>query len=297
MPTKPYLSGHYAPLAEETDATDLEVVGALPPELTGQYLRNGHNPKPGVTPSHWFKGSGMLHGYASTTAGRAGTATAGCGLRPGRRPPVRDDGSADLTASVAATHVIEHGGRLLALQEANLPYEVTPELDTVGPYDFHGTLTRAMTAHPKEDPDTGELHFFSYAPLPPHLTYLVASPRGRVVVSRTVEGAGPSLMHDFAITRTRAVFLDGPVVFDPAETSGIPYRWHDTYQARVGLLDRAGNAPVTWIPVGQRAILHVTNAYDTPDGKVVLEGAAYDRASWETSWKWWIGARAIPSPR
>lgn len=32
----------------------------------------------------------------------------------------------DLTASTAGTHVIEHAGRLLALCEANLPFELTP---------------------------------------------------------------------------------------------------------------------------------------------------------------------------
>ncbi|ONI88234.1 hypothetical protein ALI144C_07225 [Actinosynnema sp. ALI-1.44] len=125
---------------------------------------------------------------------------------------MRGDGSIDLTASVAGTHIIEHGGRLLALQETNLPYEVTPELDTVGPFDFHGKLTSAMTAHPKQDPATGELHFFSYSPFPPHLTYYVASPEGHITRSQVVDGSGPSLMHDFAITATKAVFLDLPVV-------------------------------------------------------------------------------------
>lgn len=60
--TPPYLTGHYTPVADEISATDLTVEGSLPPELTGRLLRNGHNPKPFVTPTHWFKGSGMVHG-------------------------------------------------------------------------------------------------------------------------------------------------------------------------------------------------------------------------------------------
>jgi carotenoid cleavage dioxygenase len=39
---------------------------------------------------------------------------------------------------------------------------MTRELATVGPCDFGGRLTTAMAAHPKEDPITGELHFFGY---------------------------------------------------------------------------------------------------------------------------------------
>ncbi|MFD9891404.1 carotenoid oxygenase family protein [Amycolatopsis sp. NPDC059027] len=296
MTTKPYLTGHYTPVPDETTAVDLPVTGALPPELNGEYVRNGHNPKPGITPSHWFKGSGMLHGVHLAN-GRAQWYRNRWVRTPALdgAPLVREDGSIDLTASVAGTHIIEHGGRLLALQEANLPYEVTPELDTVGPFDFHGKLTSAMTAHPKQDPATGELHFFSYSPFPPHLTYYVASPEGHITRSHVVDGSGPSLMHDFAITATKAVFLDLPVVFDPEETSGIPYRWHDDYPARIGVLDRVGAPHVTWIPVSQRALLHVTNAYDTPDGKIVLEGPAYDQASWATSWKWWIGAPGYPT--
>ncbi len=254
------------------------------------------NPKPGVTPSHWFKGSGMLHGIR-LAGGRAEWYRNRWVRTPALdgAPLMRDDGSVDLTASVAGTHIIEHGGRLLALQEANLPFQVTAELDTVGPFDFGGTLTSAMTAHPKEDPDTGELHFFSYSPLPPHLTYLVASPAGQIVRQHVVDGAGPSLMHDFAITATKAVFLDLPVVFDPAERSGIPYRWHDDYPARMGVLDRLGDNPrVTWIDVDPAAVLHVINAYDAPDGKVVLDGPRYDRAAWETSWKWWAGTPGYP---
>src|SRR3954453_21948255 len=60
--TPRYLTGHYAPVADEIDAVDLPVTGALPPELTGRYFRNGPNPLPGQDPGHWFTGAGMLHG-------------------------------------------------------------------------------------------------------------------------------------------------------------------------------------------------------------------------------------------
>ena len=56
-----HLRGNYAPVTEEVTAGDLEVQGALPPELDGRYLRNGANPKSG-TSGHWFMGDGMIHG-------------------------------------------------------------------------------------------------------------------------------------------------------------------------------------------------------------------------------------------
>ncbi|WP_433271732.1 carotenoid oxygenase family protein [Actinosynnema sp. CS-041913] len=282
---KPYLEGHYTPVPDETTATALTVRGTLPPELRGRYLRNGHNPKPGVTPSHWFKGSGMVHGLRLVN-GRAEWYR----NRWVRTPALDGDASNDLKASVAGTHVIEHAGRILALQEANLPYELTPELDTVGAFDFHGRLTTAMTAHPKEDPVTGELHFYGYSPFPPHLTYYVASPAGEINRVEVVDGAGPSLMHDFGLTENYVVWLDLPVVFDPAEQSGIPYRWSDGYPPRIGVMPRVGAPEVTWFEVEPGALLHVANAYEDVRGRVVVEGPRYDRAAWETSWKWWTGA-------
>ena len=53
-----YLRGNYAPVTEEITATNLEVVGELPRELNGRYLRNGPNPFNDVNLSthHWFVG-------------------------------------------------------------------------------------------------------------------------------------------------------------------------------------------------------------------------------------------------
>jgi carotenoid cleavage dioxygenase-like enzyme len=209
-------------------------------------------------------------------------------------PYLREDGGVDLTASIAGTHIVGHAGRLLALQEANVPFEVTPELETVGPYDFAGRLGTAMTAHPKEDPATGELLFFGYSSFPPFLTYYVVSPEGHITRSEVVDGAGPSLMHDFGMTTRQVVWLDLPVVFNPAEHSGIPYRWSDTYAPRIGVMPRSGPAKVTWFEVEPGALLHVANAYEDERGRVVLEGPRYDRSSWESSWKWWVGAPGHP---
>ncbi|MEU8921568.1 carotenoid oxygenase family protein [Kitasatospora sp. NPDC048545] len=289
---KPYLTGHYTPVVDEVTATGLTVEGTLPPELTGRLVRNSHNPKPGVTPTHWFKGSGMVYGLR---------------LRDGRaewyrnrwvRTPALDgapymtEHGPDLTASAAGTHVIEHGGRLLALCEANLPFELTPELETVGAYDFGGKLRTAMTAHPKVDPVTGELHFFGSSPVPPFLTYHVADAKGRIVDSVEVPGASASLKHDFAITRGHVVFVEGSVTFDPTEHSGIPYGWKDEQPARIGVMPRGadGARNIRWFSIEPGNMLHVSNAYEDARGRIVLEGPTVDREGFALSWNWWTGA-------
>ncbi|MFJ9522036.1 carotenoid oxygenase family protein [Kitasatospora sp. NPDC101801] len=289
---KPYLTGHYTPVADEISATGLTVEGVLPPELTGRLIRNSHNPKPGITPTHWFMGSGMVHGIR---------------LRDGRAEWYRNrwvhtpalDGAPyltehgpDLTASTAGTHVIEHGGRLLALCEANLPFELTAELETVGAYDFGGRLTSAMTAHPKEDPVTGELHFFASSPFPPYLVHHVAAPSGELLHSQEVPGATAALKHDFAITEHHVVFLEGSVTFDHTEHSGIPYGWSDAQPSRIGVMPQGngGAAGVRWFEIGQGYAMHLANAYEDRQGRIVVEGPSVGRAGWQRSWNWWVGA-------
>ncbi|HVG17496.1 MAG TPA: carotenoid oxygenase family protein, partial [Blastocatellia bacterium] len=59
----PFLQGNFAPVHEEVTADDLTVVGKLPPEMDGMFVRNGPNPQfPPIRNHHWFEGDGMLHG-------------------------------------------------------------------------------------------------------------------------------------------------------------------------------------------------------------------------------------------
>ena len=59
-----WIEGPYAPIPGDVTATELEVIGELPAELEGRYLRNGPNPIGPVDPAthHWFVGDAMVHG-------------------------------------------------------------------------------------------------------------------------------------------------------------------------------------------------------------------------------------------
>src|SRR4051812_32009573 len=62
-PSSPWLRGTFAPVADERDALDLPVSGALPAGLQGTFVRNGPNAMfPPITRYHLFDGDGMLHG-------------------------------------------------------------------------------------------------------------------------------------------------------------------------------------------------------------------------------------------
>ncbi|WP_232320017.1 carotenoid oxygenase family protein [Herbidospora daliensis] len=281
---KTYLEGQLAPVPDEIEAFDLPITGTLPPELTGRYFRNGPNPLPGQDPGHWFTGPGMIHGVR---------------LRDGRAEWYRnrwvktkegvyvdDQGTFDLAVVPANTNVIRHDDRIYALVEAGLPYEMSPELDTIGPVDFGGRLTTAMTAHPKEDPVTGDLHFFGYGFFAPFLTYHRLSKDGVLVESREIPVPGPTMMHDFAITENHVVWLDLPVVFDldlAFQAQGMPYRWDDHYGARIGYMRKTGG-PVTWVDVDPCYVFHVGNAREDAAGNIVLDAVRYSPGTFTGMW-------------
>lgn len=275
----PWLQGTYAPVTEEVTLTDLPVIGAIPPELSGLLLRNGPNPFRPDSGTHWFVGDGMVHGVL-IAGGRARwyrnrwVRTRRLAWQRGEGPaPQMDDGD-----SPANTHVIRHAGRILALCEGGLPYELTRHLDTVGMHDFGGRLVGPMTAHPKIDPVTGELVFFGYRWAPPFLQYHVADARGTLTHSVEIEVKGPTMMHDCAATATRTLFLDLPVCFDPemVPRTGWPYRFRPEYGARIGVLPRHGDsASVKWFEVEPCYMFHTLNAYDDGPARVVLEAVRY----------------------
>ena len=277
----PYLQGNYAPVHEEVTATELRVTGTIPEALCGRYLRNGPNPVTAPDPStyHWFTGDGMVHGirlrdgraewYRNRWVRSAAVAASlGETTRPG---PVH--AGMDFAPN---TNVVGHAGRTFAIVEAGaLPYELSDELETIGPCDFGGTLAGGYTAHPKRDPDSGDLYAVSYFwGWGNDVEVSVIGADARVRSSRRVAMGGSVSVHDCAITERWIVLLDLPVTFDLAAAGAgvsFPYRWQEDYHARVGLLPRDGESTdVVWHNVEPCYVFHPMNAYDVPGGDGIV---------------------------
>ena len=280
-----FLAGNYAPVFDEITDTDLRVTGTIPKALSGTYVRNGSNPKDGRA-GHWFFGDGMVHGVR-LEGGRASWYR----NRYVRTPKWEKGLDAmdaecifDPTASAANTHVLAHAGRIWALEEGHLPWELSPELETLGPDDFGGRLTTAFTAHPKLCPETGELHFFGYSPVAPHVTYHVLDANGDLVHTAPITTPKGTMMHDFMITRDHAIFMDLPVVFDmDAMAKGQPpIGWDDDYGARIGIVPRFGtDADIRWFEVDPCYVFHPLNAY--VDGDKVVCDVGRHESMWRGS--------------
>jgi 8'-apo-carotenoid 13,14-cleaving dioxygenase len=189
----PYLIGNYAPVTEEVTAFDLPVIGELPTELNGRYLRNGPNPIDEVDPSahHWFSGDGMVHGIRI----REGKAEWYRNRYVGSTSVSASRGTPDIpgpnwngSGNGPNTNVGGFAGTTWAMVEAGgCPVELSYELETIGRNDFFGTLPGAFSAHPKVDPSTGEMHAMTYAWAQwlDHIQYVRVGRDGRV--NRTVD--------------------------------------------------------------------------------------------------------------
>lgn len=266
-----WLTGNFAPTLDEVTDNKLKVTGKIPEELNGRYFRNGANPKHGDTP-HWFLGDGMIHGVELSNG------SANWYRNRWVKTPVLDavDSDAmasmgDLTQSLANTHIVGHAGKILALEEGHWPFELSKDLETIGPHNYDSKLTTGMTAHPKICPATGEMLFFGYGVMPPYLTYHRVSAAGELVQSEPIEVPGATMVHDFNITRNHVIFMDLPLVFNFENmAAGIPIQWSDDYGARLGVMPRNGsNGDVVWYDIDPCYVYHPLNAYEDGDDIVI----------------------------
>ena len=272
----PYLAGNLAPVEAEVTAFDLPVVGQIPAELEGRWLRNGPNPAQVDDPAthHWFLGMGMVHGVR---------------LRGGRAEWYRNrwvlpEDQRRAGVFGANTNVGGFAGSTWAMVEAGAPpIELGYELDSKGENRFGGSLDGPFTAHPKYDPSTGELHSMNYhwPDLIDHIEYTVVGPDGRVARSIDIPVPDMPMIHDMSITDSYALVYDLPVTVNLdvlAAGFAFPFAWDPDRAARVGLLPRAGVAgDIVWCDVDPCYVFHPMNAYDADDGTVVVDVCRYDR--------------------
>ncbi|MEA5515969.1 carotenoid oxygenase family protein [Nodularia sp. UHCC 0506] len=284
-----FLQDNFAPVKEEITADDLPVIGQLPQELSGMFLRISPNPLfPPIGLYHWFDGDGMLHGVnikngkASYLNRYVETETLkvekqqGKAIWPGLLNLPRFDSPYDIMIkNPANTSVIWHAGKLLVLCEAGVPHHIrVPDLETLGAHTFNNQLTCAFTAHPKIDAVTGEMMFFGFSPIaPPYLSYGVVTATGEITRIVPIELPAPVMMHDFAITENYSIFLDMPLTFQPGQMikGGIPLAFDRTRKSRIGIMLRHGdNNTLRWFEVPTCMVYHTVNAYEEGEEIVLL---------------------------
>ena len=286
FPQHPELSGNYAPIRSEIDAHDLIVHGEIPRDLAGSLVRIGPNPQYApLKDHHWFLGDGMVHGF-HIEDGKVryrnrwvrtpkfelerehGEALFGMLGNPATTAKV----ALGKDCGVANTALVCHGGKLLALEEVHAPFEVDAKsLESVGYHDFDGKLKGAMTAHPKIDPETGEMLFFCYfgnGPFTPEINFHVVNADGQLVRSEQFKAPFPAMVHDFVVTSEYVLFPIFPLTADMqrAVSGGPPFAWEPDKGTWVGVMRRDETVnDIRWLQADPCYVFHPMNAWNDGD--------------------------------
>ena len=300
FPDHPNLQGGYAPIQMECDAPNLIIEGEIPLQLEGTLYRIGPNPQ--FAPRgqyHWFAGDGMVHSFKLSN-GRVSyknrwvrTANwnleneAGESLFCPLNPMQNDPRVAKVkTNGIANTNVVWHGGKLFALVESNAPFEIDPDdLSSIGPWTFNGELKSAMTAHPKIDPETGEMLFFAYNADPmerisSQMAFHRVDKDGVLTRSEFFEAPYSAMVHDFITTRDHIIFPIMPLTssMERVMQGGSLYAWDPSKKSHIGIMPRNGSvSDIKWFEGDPAYVFHPMNAH-SEGSKIICDVCEYGEA-------------------
>ena len=288
----PYLSGAWSPGFSEYNATGMEVIGAIPCDIDGVYVRNTENQvHEAIGRYHPFDGDGMIHAISIVdgkaeyrnrfvrTKGFEAEQVAGKSLWAGLvEHPERSTrpgwGAQEWLKDSSSTDVIVHAGRILStFYQCGEGYRLDPY--TLEQYGTESWVPeRGISAHTKLDVATGELIFFNYSKHAPHYHYGVVGADNCLKHYIPIEVPGPRLPHDIAITENYTIVNDLPLFWDPeALRRGVhAVRFFPDIASRFGIIPRYGASDsIRWFEAEPTYVLHWTNAYEEGD-EIVLDG-------------------------
>ncbi len=285
----PYLLGPYAPVFEEVIADNLEVIGEIPKDIHGAYVRNGPNPR--FEPKghyHWFDGDAMLHAICfengkatyrnrwirtnnfkeegiageSLWQGLMGKLSANVNRPWNRGVPLKD---------TANTAVAFHNGKLLAgWYMCGDLYEIDPiTLETKGIENYSNTLDSKAMAHVKVDENANEMMFFDYEMTGSYIAYGVVNGTGEVKHFVKVPTPGPRIPHDMGITTNYSILMDLPLFYDMELMAKIGKAvpvFRKDLPSRFAIIPRFGKSEdVRWFEAEPCYIYHTINCWEEGD--------------------------------
>ncbi|GGE96523.1 carotenoid oxygenase family protein [Sphingomonas prati] len=289
FPETPDFSGAlYTPSRFEGAVRDLEIEGEIPAALRGRFVQVAPDPAypPMLGDDIYFNGDGAVTSFRFTdghvdvqrryveTDRLKAQRDARRSLHGVYRNPFTDDPSVqDLSPSTANTNIVPFNGMLLALKEDSLPYAMDPDtLETLGRWDFEGQIGNTpFTAHPKIDPESGNLLAFGYEArgiATTDMVYYEFAADGRKLCETWVKAPYAGMVHDFAVTPNYVIFpvLPATANVDRIKDGGRHFEWQGGLGFQFGVMRRDGDgSDIRWFEGPNCFQAHVLNAFEQGD--------------------------------
>lgn len=305
QPTQPQQptgwSGAVLHAGVEFGPTPLTVLtGAIPPGLRGSLYRNGPGTldRGGERVGHWFDGDGAILGIQFQNQGAIGIyryvqtkgyqqetqagkfLLGGYGMLPAGRVWER---WGKALKNAANTSVLALPDRLLALWEGGPPHALRLDsLETIGLDELDGLQGLSYSAHPKVDPQTGDIFNFGVSLGATATLNLYRSDRsGHIHQKGTISLSGLPLVHDCVMAGRYLIFCVPPVrisalpVLLQLKSFSDATMWRPAVGTEIVVVDRATLDLVCRIQTEPWFQWHFGNGYELPDGSVVLHIVRY----------------------
>jgi len=182
----------------------------------------------------------------------------------------------------ANTNIVYHAGKLLALNEMDKPYllEIKDnKLVTIKRYDFEGRLSNNFNAHPKIDPETGEMVGLGYDILKKQCYINFINKMGILEKTIDIKLSGSNIIHDVGITKNNIIILDLPLEFSLKNVllSQFPINVNKSNISKIGILDKKTYF-LKWYKLKEHEIIfHIANCWERKNGKyIIIYAFCYD---------------------
>lgn len=280
--------------------TNLKIEGKLPKDLNGTLFRTapGMSENFGTALNHLFDGDAYLSAWRFDggavslktkflqTPQRLEEQSVGRMLYGefGTSAPKTDVKRKHAGKNQPSVNVVEWRGKLLGLSEGGLPTVINKDtFDFEGETDFGGILPKFLTftAHPRFDPQTGDMFTFGFEKRPPGTAHIYKIERagGAAKLLYKMPMDGFYMVHDSILTENYFILLIPPVEYDvrslmSGKTSSDAIKFIESKPIRLLAFprdNRDGAAQPIEINLPAQFFFHFGNAFETADGKLVFD--------------------------
>ncbi|WOK97227.1 hypothetical protein Cni_G05935 [Canna indica] len=202
------------------------------------------------------------------------------------------------------TNVFEHAGKVYAISEQHLPYEINAsDLETLGTWNVNGAWNRPFTTHPKKVPYTGEMVIMGVDIKKPHYVLGVISADGTKLLHKAdLKFETGKLLHELGITENYNIIMDYPLMFGLNRVlSGKSFIGYEREgKSKIGVMPRFGDSEsICWFTVKNHCSFHIINSFEDGDEVIVrgcrTTGSVVQGPDYKTNKKEWY-RRAFLQP-